>query len=326
MLNYALSGGMHIDVPEDGVFNEEFEQEVRGFQGRSGLEADGTIGPNTWAALNAAAEAKQNASTTDEDPDLVAPREAQTRPGQHRDDNVFHERTDKDGNTVRVYDMEGENVVSQRGSTPDWNAVVSSMVEMAERRNRDQIPYVIMAVAHFANGSDQKITQFAQAAHAFEEAAHIDFPWGLLIDGLDTALATVFTVSGGVEGWIYGHVKSALIGNIVEDLTSRASAVPGLEAKLRAGVAELAATITDRQQQAIDAVQHDIRDHIHTQMLENTSEGEFSTDPNWIDAMVEYYGFPDRAYDDVAQPILSSLNHEFDAMLQQAKEDLLASS
>jgi hypothetical protein len=117
-----------------------------------------------------------------------------------------------------------------------------------------------------------------------------------------------------------------LIDNAVDDLTSRASAVPGLEAKLRAGVAALAETITDRQQQAIDAVQRDILDQIHTQMLEKTGVGEFTNQPGWIDSMVEYYGFPDRAYDDVAQPILSWLNYQFDAMLQQANDELLTSN
>lgn len=319
LLNYALAGGMHIDVPEDGVFDEEFEQEVKGFQGRGGLEQDGTIGPDTWAALKAGVEARQNASDADEDPDFDAPREAQTRPGQHRDDNAFRERTDRDGNTVRVYDMEGENVVS--GS--EWNAVVASMVEMSERRNRDQIPYVIMGVQQFANESDQKISQFAHAAQALHEASHIEFPWGLLIDGLDTALGSVFTVSG-VGGWIYDHVKSALVGNVVDELTSRTSAVPGLEAKLRAGVAELSHKMSDRQQGAIDAVQRDIHGHIETQMLEYTGVGQFTNDAKWIDEMVTFFGFPDRGYDDVAQPILSWLNYQFDAMLQQANEELLS--
>jgi hypothetical protein len=317
-LNYALSGGMHIDVPENGVFDEAFEQEVEGFQGRSGIEQDGKIGPDTWAALKAAVEAKQNASDADEDPDFDAPRQAQERPGQHREDNVFRERKDKDGSTVRVYDMEGENVVS--GS--EWNSVVTSMVEMSERRNRDQIPYVILGVKQFADESGQKISQFAHAAQALHEASHIDFPWDLLIDGLDTALSTVFTVSG-VGGWIYGHVKSALLGNIVDELTSRTSPVPGLEAKLRTGIAELAQEMTNRQQRAIDTVQQDIHDYIETQMLEYTGAGQFTNDAKWIDEMVTYFGFPDRGYDDVAQPILSWLNHQFDAMLEQTNEELL---
>ena len=322
LLNYALSGGMHIDVPENGVFDEDFEQEVKGFQGRKGIEQDGKIGPDTWAALKAAVEAKQNASSADEDPDFDAPREAQTktRPDLHRDDNVFRERKDKDGNPVRVYDMEGEDMV--HSGPADWNEVVGAMVRLAQRRNTDQVPYVTKAVERFGKSSDEKITQFAHAAQALHEAAHIEFPWALLIDGLDSALGTVFTVSG-VGGWIYGHLKSALIGNIVDDLTSRTSPVPGLEAKLRAGVAELAEQMANRQQQAIDTVQRDIHDHIRTQMLERTAAGEFTNDSNWIDEMVAYFGFPERSSDDVIQPILSWLNHQFDAMLQQAHEELL---
>src|SRR3954451_22186792 len=62
MLNHALSGGMHIDVPENGVFNDAFAQEVNGFKARHGLSQNGVIDHDTWAALHQAANTQHQAA------------------------------------------------------------------------------------------------------------------------------------------------------------------------------------------------------------------------------------------------------------------------
>jgi peptidoglycan hydrolase-like protein with peptidoglycan-binding domain len=61
MINHAFSGTMHLDGPENGVFDEEFEREVIFFQTQHGLGGDGEVGPNTWAALHRAVGAQDQA-------------------------------------------------------------------------------------------------------------------------------------------------------------------------------------------------------------------------------------------------------------------------
>jgi hypothetical protein len=183
-----------------------------------------------------------------------------------------------------------------------------------------------MAVDAFGKSSDQAISQFAAAARAFEAASHVEFPWSVVANGLDLALAAVFKVENPAAEWIYDKVKSALLDGLVAELTSRTSVVPELEAALRAGVAQLVESVTTRQRQAIEAVQREIQDAIHSAMLTYTAEGDFSNDTRWIGEMVAYLGFPRRGYDDVAQPILWYLNQEFDAMLAQANQQLLSPS
>src|SRR3569623_612154 len=97
MLNHALSGGMHIDIPEDGKIDEEFEKAIIAFQEIYVLGHDGEIGPKTWASFHHAVERKQHAAdeqAEEEDEQLRSPaREVHNPPG-HRDDNTFHERSD----------------------------------------------------------------------------------------------------------------------------------------------------------------------------------------------------------------------------------------
>jgi peptidoglycan hydrolase-like protein with peptidoglycan-binding domain len=39
------------NILKDGIWTEELTRAVRIFQGASGLEADGVVGPNTYVAL-----------------------------------------------------------------------------------------------------------------------------------------------------------------------------------------------------------------------------------------------------------------------------------
>jgi len=325
MLNQALTGGMHIDVPENGVFDEEFEAEVKGFQERVGLDNDGVIGDDTWEALKRAVEAK-HAATPEEEDEPDAPRQREQReklPSQHRDDNVFRQEQDADGNTVSVYDMEGETVVGSAEGNPAadrWNAVVNDMVEKAERRNHDQISYIHDGVKEFTTQSEAKIAQFMQQATEFEENSHVDIPWGVLIDGLEYALST-FMALEGPAAWVYGQIKGALIDPLAGAIAQRTSAVPGIAAKLSDGVTALGEEVRERKQTAIDAVQRDIRDTIHTAMLEYVDHVTF--EGTWIEEMVTYYGFPEPNEGTVTQVIAHSLNQQFDVMLQAAQQEML---
>jgi len=336
MLNLALAGGMHLDVPENGVFDEAFEQEVVAFQSQHGLGHDGEIGPNTWAAMHRAAEAKQHAAAAasaaadaQQEDQLQSPaREVHSAPG-HRDDNTFHQRTDSHGNTVRVYDMDEQRITGDPHSVHSWNQAVTAMRILAEKNAEMQIPYVLVAVQEFQTSSRARIDQFAQAAHQFLENSHIQFPWGLLVEALEYGLSMAFeipeaeTVVEKWGNWIYEKVKAAFTSRLVADLEARADPVANLKERLEAGVATLTLHVTQQTAQAVDDVKALVPEYISDRMLEYQ---QVSDDADWIGEMVAYFGFPTRTTQNVTQPILSYLDHYFDAMIQQAQQELLASA
>jgi hypothetical protein len=327
LLNHARAGGMHLDVPENGVFDEAFEQEVIAFQSQHGLGHDGEIGPNTWAALHEAVEARQRgaAAAAAEESDHLqsAPRETHSGPG-HKDDNTFHQRVDEHGNTVRVYDVDEEKISTDH----KWNETVSAMILLAEKNTEMQIPYVLVAVQEFQTSSRARIDEFAQAAHQFLEQSHVHFPWGLLVDGLEFGLSTVFEIPATtlVEkwgNWIYEKVKGALTSQLKSELEARADPVANLEKRLEAGVVALTQHVTQQTTVAVDGVKAALSDYIYDAMWEHR---QVSDDYAWISEMVAWFGFPTRTTENVTQPILHYLNQHFDTMVQQTQQELLASA
>jgi Putative peptidoglycan binding domain len=323
MLNQALAGGMHIDIPENGTFDEAMEQEFIAFQSRHGIGNDGEIGPNTWAALHSAIAAKQRqaqGAQAEQDDQLSTPaREVHNPPGQ-RDDNTFHERTDMHGNTVRVYDVDPDSVTVTPGATTDWNTAVSLMIEHADKNTGEQIPYVLSAILEFQTSSHDQIAGFVASAQHFEQETHVEFPWGLLVDGLDHALGIVFTVEGVWAGWVYEKVKGAFTNALTAELEHHASQVAGLQAKLEAGVTALVDRANRETRQTVDEVKAGIKDYIKDQMQ---NYQQVTNDADWIAEMVTYFGFPASSEASVTQPILHSLNAQFGAMLRQAEDELV---
>jgi hypothetical protein len=330
MVNHALAGGMHLDVPENGVFDEDFEQEVIAFQSQHGLGHDGEIGPGTWAALHAAVEARQRANSAaslgadaaGDDQLQSPPREVHSAPG-HKDDNTFHQRTDSHGNTVRVYDMDEEKISADH----KWNAAVSAMTILAEKNTEMQITYVLVAMQEFQVSSRSRIDQFARDAHEFLEKSQVRFPWGLLVDGLEFGLSIVFefpaeTVLEKWGNWIYERVKGALTSQLKSELEAHADPVTNLEKRLETGVAALTQYVTQQTTRAVDDVKTLLPDYIYDAMWEHH---QVSDDHAWISEMVAWFGFPTRTTENVTQPILHHLNQQFDAMVQQAQQELLTS-
>jgi hypothetical protein len=325
-LNYALAGGMHVDVPENGAFDQAFEQEVIAFQSRHGLGRDGVIGPHTWAALGKAVEVKQRASAAsaaeEQDQLQSPPREVHSAPG-HKDDEKFHQRTDSHGDTVRVYDMDAEKISTDH----KWNEAVTQMITLAKENTDTQISYVLVAVQEFQTSSRTRIDGFAQAAEHLIEVSHVDFPWGLLVDGLEKGLSIVFDIPAETilqkwGNWISEKVKSALTGQLKSELEARADPVANLKNRLEVGVATLTEHVTQQNTQAVDDVNTALPDYIYDAMWEHQ---QVSDDYAWISEMVAYFGFPTRTADNVTQPILYYLNQQFDAMIQQAQDELLRS-
>ena len=325
MLNHALAGGMHIDIPENGAFDEEMEREVMAFQSRHGLNDDGEIGPQTWAALHASADARAGAVAEPDGGGGGASQypqhevEQQIAPGHRPDDDIYHTHQDPSGNTVRDYDMDSETITVTAGAHADWNAVVATMIGRAENNTGEQIPYVLVAIDEFRQSSQEKTAQWVHDAQVFEQQAHVAFPWGLLVDGLDSGLSAVFKLEGP-GGWIFDKVKDAFTSELVADLEAHASQVPGLQAQLDAGVVALSARVRRESTAAVDAVKAEIRPYIEEQMRAYT---DVTNDPEWIAEMVAWLGFPPRSEANVTQPILSWLNRQFDTMLRDASEQLV---
>jgi hypothetical protein len=326
-LNYALAGGMHVDVPENGVFDQGFEQEVIAFQSQHGLGRDGVIGPHTWAALDKAVKAKQRApagSAAEQDDQLQSPpREVHSAPG-HKDDEKFRQRTDSHGNTVRVYDVDAEEITGSRHPRASWDGVVSSMISMAETNSETQIRFVRDAVDEFQGSSRARIGEFAQAAERFREESHVHFPWGLLVDGLESGLKSVFEIPAEIGGWIFERVRDAFTSQLKSELEAQADPVPDLANRLEVGVAALAEHVKKQHTRAVDDVKAAIPDYIKDAMREYQQE-PVSDNHDWISEMVAWFGFPAPAQETVTQPILYYLNQQFDAMIQQAQEELLHS-
>jgi peptidoglycan hydrolase-like protein with peptidoglycan-binding domain len=324
MLNQALAGGMHIDVPEDGKFDKDFEDAIIAFQQNHGLAHDGEIGPKTWAAFHRAIEKKQHnaqAAQAVEDEQLRStPREVHNEPG-HRNDNTFHQRPDGQGNTTRVYDMDAEQLVGGPGAE-EFNTAVALMVEKAEKNTGEQLQYVLSGLLEFQKESQDKIAHFVAKAKHFEDEAHVHFPWGLLVDGLDHALGLAFTVEGPWAGWIYEKIKGAFTSALVEELESHTSQVPGLQAKLEAGITVLVDRANRESRAGVDELKAGILDYITDQMQAYANE-KVTTDANWIDEMVKYFGFPPSTEANVSYPIIHSLDQQFDAMLADAEQEFL---
>jgi hypothetical protein len=245
--------------------------------------------------------------------------EQQIAPGHGPDDEIYRTHQDEHGNPVRDYDMEAETITVTPGVHADWNTVVAAMIGRAENNTGEQIPYVLVAIDEFRESSHGKIAQFVHDAEIFEQKSHVAFPWGLLVDALDSGLSAVFALEGPA-GWIFDKVKGAFTSQLVAELEAHASQVAGLQAQLEAGVEALSARARRDSTAAVDAVKADIRPFIEKQMR---AYDKVTNDPEWIAEMVAWLGFPPRTQANVTQPILSWLNHQFDAMLHDASEQLV---
>jgi hypothetical protein len=330
MLNHALAGGMHIDVPENGVFDEAFEQEVNGFKGRHGLTQNGVIDHETWVALHRAAEARQQEAgerAAEEDDQLSSPpREQHSAPG-HENDEHYRVRADRHGNQVKVYDMDAESIVAGPDDNHDWNQAVSAMVLLAEKNTEMHISYVHSAVIQFEAGSHAKIEKFAHDAHRFIENSQVHFPWDVLVGGLETGLSLIFhipaeTLVAKFGNWIFEKVNHALTSELGAALSAQADPVANLQHQLEVGVRGLIAHVDQQTVQAVDDVKASIPMYIHEAML---GETQVTMDYTWISEMVEWFGFPTTTADNVTHPILYHLNAQLDAMIYQVDEKLYES-
>src|SRR5262245_52586531 len=210
---WITPGSMTLPLDQDGVFDETMEDLVKSFQERMGLSVDGKIGRDTWAALTGKANA---AAQTDYKPtaeEQAADRMAQTPHNPSMTDDNRYRVVDG----VKVLDMSEEEIVVTPGAVVDWNGVVTDMITRARQNVHQQVPWFHQAVNEFATSSTASIEQWAAQMRQFEEDSRVELPWSLIVDGLDTALGLAFSGPGGVAGWVYGKLKSAVIDELVDE-------------------------------------------------------------------------------------------------------------
>lgn len=317
---FVRPGSMTLPMDQNGVFDQEMENNVRRFQEAKGLGVDGKIGPNTWTALKAAAEAATSQWTPSEE-DRVADEMANHPHDPSRtDDHKYHVRQGKDG-PVKVYDMNGTDIVATPGATADWNDVVTHMITRARQNVHDQVPWVHQAVDQFSDTATASIHQWAAGMERLEALSHADLPWDLLVKGLDTALGLVFTAPSGVAGWVYGKLKSAVLDGLVAELTAKSTVVAGLEAQLLAGVAELRQKVQSNFERVIADFETEGPPYIREQMR---SETHVTYDSDWIDEMVAWFGFPRKSTAEIKTPIQQWLDHQLGELLRAASDQVLA--
>lgn len=312
---WITPGSMALPMDQDGVFDATMEDLVKSFQEHKGLSRDGKIGRDTWAALTGNANA---AAQTDDQPtaeDQAADRMAQNpHDPSMTDDNRYRVA---DG--VKVLDMSEEEIVVTPGAVVDWNEVVTDMITRARQNVQQQVPWFHQAVSEFAASSTASIGQWAAQMRQFEEDARVELPWSMIVDGLDSALGLAFSGPGGMAGWVYGKLKSAVLAELVDELATK-SMVPGLEQGLLAGVAALKAKVDDNFEQVVHDFEAEGAQHIKEQMREYT---QLSNDSDWIDEMVAWFGFPRKSVDEIKTPIKEWLDHQLDEMLRAAGDQVL---
>lgn len=312
---WITPGSMTLPMDQDGVFDETMEDLVKSFQEREGLSVDGKIGRDTWAALTGKANA---AAQTDDQPtaeDQAADRMAQNPHDPSKTDDNRYRVVDG----VKVLDMSEEEIVVTPGTVVDWNEVVTDMITRARLNVQQQVPWFHQAVNEFATSATTSIGQWAAQMRQFEEDTRIELPWSMIVDGLDSVLGLVFSGPGGMAGWVYGKLKSAVLTELVDELATK-SMVPGLEQGLLAGVAALKAKVDDSFEQVIHDFEEEGAQHIKEQMREYT---QLSNDTDWIDEMVAWFGFPRKSVDEIKTPIQEWLDHQLGEMLRAASDQVL---
>lgn len=236
----------------------------------------------------------------------------------HRDpnDNVFHEYRDEHGNVVRQYAMDPESITVTPGHHVDWNTVVTMMVEKAERRLGEQIPYTHSAVFQFQGHAHHQIAQFV---HDNEPDASIG--WGSLVEGLTSGLMLVFAPELEAIKYVFETAVKVFSEGLDVRLEQATSHFNAAKAKLEAGVDALTTEIDARQVHAVDEARRLVRPAFEANMAEYRNQ-PLTMDMEWIEEMVHWFGFPERTEATVTAPILHELNQRFDHILGEVRAQL----
>jgi hypothetical protein len=240
--------------------------------------------------------------------------EQQAFPGHGPDDEIFHQYTDENGQVVTQYDIAGESIRGSAHEHDTWNAAVTAMIGLAKQRLAVQLPYVHEAVLEFQSSAHGQIAQFV---HANTPAQQIG--WGPFVETLASAITAVFLPeleAAKIAVDVAGKVFSEGLAVSVEQATEHLSAATE---QLTHGVDLLVTDIGIRTQTAVDAANEHVAEFIRDYMKD---EQHPTTDFEWVDAMVEWFGYPERTRDTVTVPIVHELNQSFAELLGQVQHEL----
>ena len=197
------------------------------------------------------------------------------------------------------------------------------MREKALRRTADRIPLINTALDEFKTTSGQSIVGFVQMATRFKETAHVHPPWALLETAVTLGLGLGFAaaVENEVARKIFEKVSEYTIHGLT-GMMETASNVDDLEKKLEGGALALVSHVGPAYARAVDAVKEEMGDYIR-QVLSGLNDTEITDNPDWIEATVEWLGFPEPTYDTVGYPLQWSLDEQFAVMLRETEKEFL---
>lgn len=238
--------------------------------------------------------------------------------GAGPDDEVYHVGTDDDGNPVKEYDMDAEEIVVTPHVQVDWNQVVSHMIEVATRRVEAQIPYVHVAVSEFQAQSGAQIAQFIAEN---TPAPPSGITWSALVDGLIEGVGTALFPEAEFAKIVFETAGKFLASNVEKAMEEAAHPLEDARAKLEAGVGALVTQVDQNTVTAVDQAKAQVEHVIRQGMADQQHP---TNDPAWVDEMVHWMGFPERTEATVTAPVLQWLNYQFTALLSQVQQEVHA--
>ncbi|HVU93396.1 MAG TPA: hypothetical protein VHC23_14255 [Jatrophihabitans sp.] len=233
-------------------------------------------------------------------------------------DNTFHEYRDENGNVVREYAMDAETITATPGAHVDWNTVVTAMVEKAEQRVGQQLPYTLSAVHQFNAHARQQIAQFVH-----DHTPDASIGWGPLVEGLVSGISLVFLPELEAAKYVFETAAKVFSEGLEVNLEYAANQCNEAKAKLEAGVDQLSVEVDARQRQAVDLLMPQLSPLIQ-QAMEEYRHQPLTMDTEWIEEMVTWFGFPRRDSATVTEPIVYELSQRFDQILGQVQAELAA--
>jgi hypothetical protein len=242
----------------------------------------------------------------------------QRETGAGPDDEVYHVGTDDDGNPVKQYDMDAEEIVVTPGVHVDWNEVVSHMIEIAKRRLGEQIPYVHVAVSQFQAQSGAQIAQFIAEN---TPAPSVGISWKELVDGLIEGVGIALFPEAEFAKVVFETASKFLVGNLEKIMEETAHPLEDARAKLEAGVGAFVTQVEQNTVTAVDEAKAQVEHVIRQGMADQHNP---TNDPAWIDEMVHWMGFPERSEATVTAPVLQWLTYQFTALLSQVQQEMHA--
>jgi hypothetical protein len=120
------------------------------------------------------------------------------------------------------------------------------------------------------------------------------------------------------ESQLVGHVDN--VRTVSNPAWCGATLADRREQAVLTGVAALKDKVDDTFEEVINDFEAEGAEHIKEQMRDYT---QLSNDTDWIDEMVDWFGFPRKSVDEIKRPIEEWLEHQLGEMLRAASDQVL---